>query len=1052
MDPANSFEPRLKISVLGGCKFQCEGHSVHLETAKTSALFAYLVLHSRPQPRHKLIGLFWGGQPEANARANLRHALWHIRRQFKCPDQTPIVLSDPQGIVFNPAADAWLDVQAFEHSLQSAVALTAAAAPATAAPRPDDRYALLRQAVDLYGGDLLEGVQVDDAPEFEQWLLVERERLRALAVETLQRLVGYSVEWGDYAPGLDYARRLLKLEPWLEEAHRQRMRLLALGGQRAAALAQYETCRRVLAEELNTEPGHETQALYESLRAGTEKNRAELAASRHKLPPQSTPFVGRAEELTRLAALLANPTCRLITLLGPGGIGKTRLAVRAAAESELFRDGIYFVPLAGVAASDLLVWAVADALGLALNSGKSPQAQLLDALRDKALLLLLDNFEHLLAGADLLAEILCAARGVKLLVTSRERLNLREEWLFSVEGLRYPPEEVEATSAAPLEQYAAIQLFVQGAQRVRLGFELAEADRSAVVRVCQWVEGMPLALELASNWVRLLTCQEVAGRVEQGVGFLTTALRDVPVRHRSMRAVFEQSWQMLSAGEREVFQRLTVFRGGFRPEAAEPVAGATLERLAALVDKSFLRRNPAGRYEVHELLRQYGAEKLSEAEAAEARVAHGAYFAQFLGAREDDLGGRRCGEALEEITADIENVRAGWEWAVQGRHCAPLEQSETSLTQFYELRSWHQEAEAVFERATAALCPLAPEPQQQRVLAQLYIRQAFFSDRLARYTPGVKAFEAGLAIARQIDDRPTLLRALVSFGSAHIFHGTYVEARQLLEEALEEFRQLDLRPVNTAGRDHPTSPLALMGEYPRARMLMSYLLYVLGEYPRARSVLEQTLEDTQAITFRDNITRAYHNLGLIAQAENNPELATQWFQRGLEFSRQLAPHTFGATQCICGLASVAAEQGQYEQAARLAEESLRDSQQVDASIYECLSLNTLGQCACAAGQFAEARRYYQESIQRGWETEEWPPLFDGVNGIAELEMKQGQLRAAAELLAFVIQHPSTIARDRDHARRLFAQLAGQLPPEALAAAQKRGAAAELSAVVERLLD
>ncbi len=675
MNIANPFEPKLRIYLLGSCKFLFEGNIIRLETAKTSALLAYLALQTRPQPRQKLIGLFWGDQPEVNANRNLRHALWNIRQKLNLPDQPPILLSDSQGITFNATGDAWLDVREFEQCLKSASDIPVAALP-------DDRYTLLRQAIDLYWGDLLDSIYLDDAPEFEQWMLMERERLRAQALETLQRLVEYYVGWGEYVTGLDYARRLLEMEPWLEEAHRQKMRLLALSGQYSAAVAQYETCRRVLAEELNIEPSHETQALYKSICASMEGNCSERPIPRRRLPPQSTPFVGREEELTQLAGLLDNQACRLITLVGPGGIGKTRLAVRAAAASVGFRDGIYFVPLVGVASSDLLVSAMADALGLTLYGGKSLQEQLLDALREKEMLLLMDNFEHLLPAAEWVAEILRAAPRVKILVTSRERLNLQEEWLISVGGLCYPPKEMEVLSTSCHEPYAAVQLFVQGAQRVRLGFVLTEADQPFVVRVCQLMDGMPLAIELAANWVRLLSCQEVSARLEKSVDFLTTACRDLPARHRSIRAVFDQSWQMLSPDERAVFKRLTVFRGGFRSEAAESVADTTLERLASLVDKSFLRRNPAGRYEIHELLRQYGEEKLSEEEKRQVHEAHCITFIKFLHDRESNSSKGKLKTAFNEVAEEIENIRAGWEWAVLHRRIAEIGQGYYNLYYF----------------------------------------------------------------------------------------------------------------------------------------------------------------------------------------------------------------------------------------------------------------------------------------------------------------------------------------------------------------------------------
>jgi len=313
---SSSFAPAWHLRLFGGCEFRHADSIVRLETIKTSALLAYLALQRVPQPRHKLIGLLWSNLPEASARANLRHALWHLRSVFCSPDRPSLILTEQQTVAFNPAVPYSLDVEEFLLRLKREAELT------SDATHPDHRATLLREAIDLYGGDLLEGFYVDDAPAFEEWLLVERERLRAQAVDALHRLVAYYVGWGEYDTGLYYARRLLEMEPWLEEAHRQMMRLHALSGQRSAALAQYETCRRVLAEELNAEPSPETQALKESIRVSAKEIRQPRAsASARHLPPQATPFVGRAEELTRLAALLCNPACQLITLVGPGGVG-----------------------------------------------------------------------------------------------------------------------------------------------------------------------------------------------------------------------------------------------------------------------------------------------------------------------------------------------------------------------------------------------------------------------------------------------------------------------------------------------------------------------------------------------------------------------------------------------------------------------------------------------------------------------------------------------------------------------------------------------------------
>jgi predicted ATPase len=321
----------------------------------------------------------------------------------------------------------------------------------------------------------------------------------------------------------------------------------------------------------------------------------------HNLPHAAAPFVNRVSEIAEITDRLNDPSCRLLTLVGPGGIGKTRLAMPVAANcAEQFDDGVYFVPLHSVDSPDFILSAIIDVVSPQSRSGGDLKHQFLQYLREKALLLVLDNFEHLLDGADLLTEILEAAPDVKLLVTSREALNLQEEWRYSVTGLQYP----ETTAAEQPGAYSAVQLFVERARQVRGDLSLAD-EQAAVVRVCRLVEGMPLALELAAVWSRALHTNEIATEIQRSLDFLSTSLRNVPQRHQSMPAVFEQTWRRLTDEEQLVFRALSVFRSGFRREAAEAVAGVSMRVLSNLMDKSLLTREPNGRYQIHELLRQY---------------------------------------------------------------------------------------------------------------------------------------------------------------------------------------------------------------------------------------------------------------------------------------------------------------------------------------------------------------------------------------------------------------------------------------------------------------
>jgi predicted ATPase/DNA-binding SARP family transcriptional activator len=1027
MDASSVREPRLRIHLFGGCRIELDGHAVRLETTKTAALLAYLALQDQPQTRQKLVGVFWGDQPDPSARRNLRHALWNIRRVLERPDRPPVIRGEQHTVAFNHADDTWLDVLAFRQRMTQAADIRATPAA------PDNRFGIIARALDLYRGDLLEGVAAGDSPEFDDWLLVERERLRVVALEALQRLLAHSIAWGEYETGLCYARRLLELEPWLEDAHRQTMRLLAARGERTAALAQYNACRRVLNEELNVEPSPETQALAESIRAAAEDaaRPAPSAARRRNLPPQATPFVGREDELAMLGALLGDPACRLVTLVGPGGIGKTRLAVRASAESGGFSDGVCFVPLAGVPTSDLLVSVIADALGLRFRLGASPRAQLLEYLRDQELLLVLDNLEHLLAGTTLVGEILDAAPGVVILGTSRERLNRHDERAFPVDGLPYPPLNEDAD--AP-ESYAAVRLFVQSARRARLGFALDAENAWSVARVCQLVRGMPLAIELAASWARHLSCREVLERLEEGADLLEAESGDLPARHRSMRGVFERSWLLLSDGERRAFGRLSVFRGGFTPDGAREVAGADHDQLAGLVDKSFLRRDPAGRYHVHEVLRQYGEKKLTPADLTTARDAHCRHFADFLQARREDLLSSRTKDAVDAIDTETENVRAGWDWASRHGQTEALRRSLVPICRYFEVRSHFHEGEAALESAAAAVSQLADDADQQLVLALLYLNQGRFCHRLSSDARANQVLAASLKILRRLGNETFLPAALVELATVRVMRGAYADARDLLEEAV----------VGLRGTNDRVNALV-------AKLNLGYVAAQSGAYARAERLLGQALRGFEALGLRDYAAFGLYASGLAAFGRGDLAGAADRFERGLAIYRDVR-YPWGIALCLSGLAAVAVRNGDDRQAESLAEEGLSKAREIGATYIAALCLNALGGAAMAKGNLPAARRHFLGAIRVARPEEQLPPLFDALTGVAEVELAEGRSEIAAELLVFVVRHRASAAVGRERARRLLAGLGPRLPAGMPGAPRLGGGTDPLESLVKRLLD
>jgi predicted ATPase len=440
--------------------------------------------------------------------------------------------------------------------------------------------------------------------------------------------------------------------------------------------------------------------------------------------------------MSELANLLNNTDVRLITILGAGGMGKTRLALETArTHLSRFADGVYFVPLAPLSSAEHIMPTIAERVGFQFHRESNPQEQLLRYFTRKRMLLVMDNFEHLLDGVALVTEILGAAPGVTILATSREKLALSAETIYTVVGLPFP----DGNGAQKVEAHSAIGLFMQSAQHTRADFALHGDDLQQVARICQLVQGMPLAILLAASWVDVLALEEIAEEIRQSLDLLQTDLRDMPIHQRSIRATFDRSWQRLSAIEREIFMRLSVFRGGCTREAIQAVTSASLPVIHALVSKSLLWRLPDGGYDVHELLRQYAAERLDEAgEAGPARDAHCAYFMAFAHSLEAEVKSRRQQSAFSKIEADFENIRRAWNWATERRNFDGVDQALESVFLYCEREGRFEEGMELFEQARETLAP-RPGEEPHLVWARALIH--FHSDK--------GQIEQGLAIARQ---------------------------------------------------------------------------------------------------------------------------------------------------------------------------------------------------------------------------------------------------------------------------------------------------------------
>jgi predicted ATPase/DNA-binding CsgD family transcriptional regulator len=609
-----------------------------------------------------------------------------------------------------------------------------------------------------------------------------------------------------------------------------------------------------------------------------------------QLPPQLTSFVGRADEIIQIAQQLDIPDCRLLTLVGPGGIGKTRLAIEVARHmSNRYVHGVYFVDLQPVSAVDMLVTTLANSIDMRFFGEQPPRIQLLNFLHDRNLLLLIDNFEHLLDGVDLLTEIVKTAPKVKLLVTSREALNIQEEWLWQVQGLQVPENE----HVGSIENFSAVRLFSERAHSVRSDFVL-DKQKIPVIRICHLVEGMPLALELAASWTKALSCSEIANEIQRGLDFLSANRRNLPERHRSMQAVFDQSWRMLMDEESMAFPKLSVFRGGFRREAAEAVAGASLTTLAGLVDKSFLRVSSAGRYEIHELMRQYGEEQLDAEEKEIIQNRHCSYYANFLHKREPKLKGQDQIVALDEIGEELDNLQASWEWAVEKRKRIEIEQSGYSVLLFYHIRSKSIEGELAFELAVKRF-----GDEESALSAYLILAQAWCASYNGKLTnPETIQIAIRLFHRFRLQEGMAFPLAIVCLGSRRICYDNREELFEFFLQTLAYFRERN----------------ELWG--------IGWIFYSLGNYARyykkfdeAESYYQKSIESFKAVADSWALTMPMGALALVFKDVKQYDKALQALQ-GHESICQELGDSGGVIWSLSIQAQIAIELQDFEGARR----------------------------------------------------------------------------------------------------------------------------------------
>ena len=657
----------LAIHLLGPFIVTKDGQPVVFSYDKVRALLAYLAVESGrggPISRARLASLLWPDQPQSAAQDSLRQALSRLRSLIDDRDALPpFLLVERDTVQINWASSLQVDLNAFQDGLARSAAHHHRSLPSCSACA-----AQMEKAASLLRGDFLEDLYLPDSDLFESWATTQREHIKIQALELFGQLAQFYERRGDSESTLAFATRQIQLDPYHEPTHRQIMQALVRSGQRSQAVLHFNHLKQLLEDELGILPGAETLDLFEEIRQGNNLPEPFTVHIRN-LPAPLTPLVGRSVELSELLVWLSDPDRRLISLVGPGGVGKTRLTIQAVQQAAgMFSGGALFVPLTRTGASPSqaestspAMLAIAIAGGLGLSGADDPWPQVLAALGKQEMLLVLDGFEHVLTGCERVAELLETNRGLVILTTTRQRLDLPGEWVFGLGGLDTPPPYMDKQ----MQAYSAVALFCRCAQQVDQSFKMTDANQASIGEICRLVDGLPLALRLAAAWVRSLSCAEIAAEIRRGLDILSGQSRPgIEGSQSSVRAVFEQSWNQLDRPDQEVFQSLSVFRGGFDRAAAQHVAGATIETLTRLVDCSLLRMSHEARYDLHDLLSQFGAEKLQQAgtEAATRRRYFEWYYSQ-VEKNEQMLTSRGTLNAFIWLIREAANLREALTWA-----------------------------------------------------------------------------------------------------------------------------------------------------------------------------------------------------------------------------------------------------------------------------------------------------------------------------------------------------------------------------------------------------
>ena len=867
---------RVEFRLLGPLEVERDDRLLAVGGRRQRALLALLLLHANTVvPRDRLIDALWGERPPETAANSLQVAVHALRKLLGA---NRIVTHGPGYLL--RVDEGELDLQRFTELVERGRDEAPAAAAET-----------LREALGLWTGPVLS--EHGDASFAE----AERARLEELHHGALEERIAADLEHGRHAELLPELEALVAAHPYRERLRRVYMLALYRSGRQADALEVYRHARRTLVDELGIEPGAELQELERAILRQDPALALPASRAKSNIPAPLTPLVGRRLELAALTSLVRSGQARLLTLTGPGGTGKTRLALEAAWELVSdFGDGVFFVDLAPLTDPALVPGQILAALGLDEQPGRPVAETLREALRPQQTLLVLDNFEGVVDAGPVVTELLAAAPGVKALVTSRAVLYLSGEHEYPVPPLALP--DLEDDRLEGIARTEAVELFTARARAVSPAFGLTEANAHILAAICVALDGLPLAIELAAARTRVLPPEAMLERLESRLDLLATGPRDAPARQRTLRATLDWSYELLDGDEQRLLASLAVFSGGATLEAAQAVCGADLAGLSSLVDKSLLRREEPSdaepRYRLLETIREYAVERLQQRpDAEELRRRHAEHFrAEAERAAAELRAGQPSSEVYARLETDLDNLRAALRWADSTAPELMLLLAGT-LKLFWRVRGHLDEGRRWLDEALAHSAEATPGRARALEAA------GALAQRRGDYASAKELWQEGLDIWRGLGDEEGVARALGDLASVFDLEGNAERAIPLYEESAALLRHL--------GREYELGTVVSN---------LGVCLMSQGRLEEAESLYTEAVALCRASGRAEQLVISLFNLGRVSMLRDRPEPAAAWFQEALESARDLGYREMIA-YCLKGIGEEQAARGESEPAARL---------------------------------------------------------------------------------------------------------------------------------------